>query len=232
MSSALDLVLQHPVVWRGDGCARAALPGVPTGYAEIDAWLPGGGWPAGALTEIHVERPGVGELNLFMPAAARLTRAGQWLALVSPPYLPYAPALATHGVRLARLMLVRPASDEDGLWACEQALRSQACAAVFAWFDRLHEHAVRRLQRAAEAGGASMLLFRPARAAAASPAALRIHVSRSQDRTLVRILKRRGGGLPAPIALDLHDVPSASCARTVAVPVSGRGHAWPPETVS
>jgi cell division inhibitor SulA/protein ImuA len=156
------------------------------------------------LTEIHVERAGVGELQLVMPAAARLTRSGLWLALIAPPYVPYAPALAARGVKLSRLMLVRTASIEDRLWACEQTLRSQACGAVLAWVDRVHERALRRLQLAAESGGASMLLFRPAGAAPASPAALRLHLSKSQSRTVVRILKRRGGAVPAPIALDLH----------------------------
>jgi hypothetical protein len=207
---SLDLVLQNPAIWRGDGCARVVLPSVPTGFPELDVLLPGGGWPAGALTEIHVESAGVGELQLFMPAAERLTQSGHWLALIAPPYLPYAPAFAAHGVKLSRLMLMRTAAIQDGLWACEQALRSQACRAALAWFDRVHERALRRLQLAAESGGASMFLFRPARAAPASPAALRLHVSKLQSRTLVRILKRRGGGLPAPVALDLHGAKPAS----------------------
>jgi hypothetical protein len=206
MASALDHVLQHPAVWRGGDCARVAVPSVPTGFAELDILLPGGGWPAGALTEIHVERAGVGELQLVMPAAARLTRSGSWLALIAPPYVPYAPALAGHGVRLSRLMLVRPAMAEDILWACEQALRSQVCAMVLAWLDHVPERWLRRLQLAAESGGASLLMFRPARVPPASPAALRLHVARSQSRTLVRVLKRRGGGVPAPVALDLHGV--------------------------
>ena len=147
----------------------------------------------------------MGELQLVMPAAARLTRSGRWLTLVAPPYVPYAPAL----VRARRAAVTAhagadPATAEDGLWACEQALRSQVCAAVLAWFDRVPDRSLRRLQLAAESGGAVMLMFRPARVAPASPAALRLHVGKSQSRTLVRILKRRGGGLPAPVALDLH----------------------------
>ena len=204
MSAALDLVLQNPAVWRGGDCARVAIPSVPTGFAELDILLPGGGWPAGALTEIHVERAGIGELQLVMPAAALLTRSGSWLALNAPPYVPYAPALAAHGVMLSRLMLVRPATVEDGLWACEQALRSQVCAMVLIWLDHVPDRWLRRLQLSAESGGASLLMFRPARVAPASPAALRLHVARSQSRTLVRVLKRRGGGVPAPVALDLH----------------------------
>lgn len=200
----LEAVFNHPAVWRGNECARVAVPSVPTGFAELDAVLPGGGWPAGALTEIHSERPGTGELQLVMPAAARLTQSGRWLTLIAPPYLPYAPALVSHGVHLSRVMLVQTAAAEESLWACEQALRSRGCGAVLAWLDRAPERSLRRLQHAVEGNDALALLFRPGRAIPASPAALRLHVSKSQSRTLVRILKRRGSGIPAPIALDLH----------------------------
>lgn len=203
-AQSLEAILNHPAVWRGGDCARVAVASVPTGFAELDAVLPGGGWPAGTLTEICSERPGTGELRLMTPAAARLTQSGRWLTLIAPPYIPYAPALASHGVRLSRVILVRTAVIEEGLWACEQALRSRGCGAVLAWLDRVPERSLRRLQLAAEGNDALALLFRPARAIPASPAALRLHVSKSQSRTLVRILKRRGSGIPAPIALDLH----------------------------
>lgn len=201
--SSLDAVLNHPAIWRGGECARVA-PGVPTGYAELDAQLPGQGWPAGAITEIYADRTGVGEVELVMPAAARLTQAGRWLTLVAPLHVPYAPALASHGVRLERLLLVQTRSPDENLWACEQALRASCSGAVLLWQDHLHERALRRLQLAAETGSTALFLFRAARVAPATPAALRLHVSRAEGRTLVRILKRRGGGLPPPIALDLH----------------------------
>ena len=200
---ALDAVLNHPAVWRGGDCARTA-PGVSTGHAELDAYLPGGGWPTGAITEIYAERPGVGEGRLVMPAAARMTQEGRWVTLIAPLHVPYAPALADHGLRLERLLLVETLKPEDNLWACEQALRASSTGAVLLWQDHVHERALRRLQLAAESGSTSLFLFRSARVAPASPAALRLHVSRAEGRTIVRILKRRGGGLPPPIALDLH----------------------------
>jgi hypothetical protein len=91
-------------------------------------------------------------------------------------------------------------------------LRSRGCGAVFAWFDRAPERAVKRLQLAAEASSAAILLFRPGRAIPASPAALRLHVGRSQSRTVVRVLKRRGSDLAAPIVLDLQSPSPAPCA--------------------
>jgi hypothetical protein len=203
VARALDAVLNHPAVWRGSECARVA-PGVSTGFAELDVELPGGGWPAGAITEIYAERTGVGEVQLTMPAVARLTQTGRWVTVVAPLHVPYAPALAANGVRLDRLLLIANQNDDDNTWACEQALRATCCGAVLLWQDHMNERALRRLQLAAESAGTTLFLFRSARVAPASPAALRLHVSRADNRTIVRILKRRGGGLPAPIALDLH----------------------------
>lgn len=210
LSPAIVNPLNHPAVWRGNDFARVATPSVPTGYAELDVQLPGGGWPAGVLTEIHVERPGIGELQLVMPAAARLTQAERWMIMIAPPYLPYAPALAAHGVKLSRLMLIRPKTLAEQLWACEQALQSESCGSVMLWLDqsseRIAENALRRLQLAAERRDVLAMLFRASRAASCAQAALRLHVSRElhTSRTAVRILKRRGGGIPAPVILDLH----------------------------
>jgi cell division inhibitor SulA/protein ImuA len=202
-SAAIDAVLNHPAIWRGAECARVA-PGVPTGYAELDTQLPGHGWPTGAITEIYADRAGVGEVELVMPAAARLTQAGRWLTLIAPLHVPYAPALAAHGVRLERLLLVQTRGADENVWACEQALRAPCSGTVLLWQDHMHERALRRLQLAAESGSTALFLFRSARVAPATPAALRLHVSRSDGRTVVRILKRRGGGLPPPVSLDLH----------------------------
>jgi cell division inhibitor SulA/protein ImuA len=202
-AASIEAVLNHPAIWRGGECARVA-PGIATGYAELDAHLPGRGWPNGAITEIYADRAGLGEVELVMPAAARLTQAGRWLTLVAPLHVPYAPALAAHGVRLERLLLIQTRGADENLWACEQALHASCSGAVLLWQEHLHERALRRLQLAAESGSTSLFLFRSARVAPATPAALRLHVSRADGRTIVRILKRRGGGLPPPVALDLH----------------------------
>ncbi|MEQ1776830.1 MAG: translesion DNA synthesis-associated protein ImuA [Burkholderiales bacterium] len=210
-SQSIVRALHHPVhpnIWRGNDFAQVATPSVPTGYAELDVHLPGAGWPTGVLTEIHVERPGIGELQLVMPAAARLTQAERWLVMIAPPYLPYAPALAAHGVKLSRLMLIRPKTLVEQLWACEQALQSESCGSVMLWLDQTHEripeNAMRRLQLTAERRNVLAMLFRASRASSCTQAALRLHVSREENNTVVRILKRRGGGIPAPVALDLH----------------------------
>ena len=202
-AASLETVLNHPAIWRGASFARVT-PGVPTGFNELDNVIPGAGWPVGAVTEVYAERPGLGELQLVMPAAARLTQSGHWVSLIGAPHIPYAPALASQGVDLGRILLVNPQTLEEKLWAAEQALRASCCGAVLLWVEQIPERALRRLQLAAEEGETTLLLFRSGRVTPASMAALRLHVSRADSRTIVRVLKRRGGGLPAPVTLDLH----------------------------
>ncbi len=203
-AAALDAVLNSPNVWRGHASAPATPSGIATGFAELDLLLPGGGWPAGALTEIYEDRPAIGEFQLLMPAAARLTQDARWLAMIAPPYMPYAPALAARGVRLQHVLLLHPQSPDEQAWACEQLLNSGHCGVVLLWTDRVQVRTLRRLQHAAAHNGAIAVLYRSRRAQPFSAAALRLHVGKSDGRTIINVLKRRGGGAPRPVQLDLH----------------------------
>ena len=200
---ALEQLLQQRTdIWRGPGLCAPAPPGVPTGFSELDAELPGGGWPEGALSEIL--GGGAGAFALTLPALARLSAQGRWLLLVAPPQLPYAPALAGRGVDLGRLLLVRPADPAGALWAAEQGLRSGACGAVLAWSDSAEDAALRRLQLAAVEGEALAFLFRPGTAArSSSPAPLRLQARPASHGLEVRILKRRGGLATRTLSLAL-----------------------------
>jgi len=139
----LDLFEQRADIWRGRGAFPQANPGIPTGFTDLDAVLPGGGWPKGALTEILSEpgsafvreSRGNGALWLTMPALAQLSQQPRWLTWIAPPHIPYAPALTNMGVDLAKVLLVHPKTPADTLWALEQALRSGTCSAVLVWLD-------------------------------------------------------------------------------------------------
>jgi hypothetical protein len=195
--------LQRTDIWRGGEHSlrdRRHLidPALPSGCADLDAQLPGGGWPLGALTELLTT--GAGGLQLLLPALARLSRENRWLVWIAPPYLPYAPALAHAGLRLSRLLLIEPPGAKDGLWAMEQALRSGACGAVLGWPPAPDHRALRRLQLAAEAGHAMAVVYRPPCVAAqTSPAALRLRLEAAADGVHVNILKRRGGWSTRPV---------------------------------
>ncbi|MGA8862785.1 MAG: translesion DNA synthesis-associated protein ImuA [Gallionella sp.] len=205
MNASLDLVLKHPGIWRGDHLAQMADETLPTGYAELDEQLPGGGWARGALTEILLEREGIGELRLLLPALARISAQSEWQAWVSPPHVPYAPALSVAGVNLKQLLVAQPQIAADGWWTAEQALRSKACSAVLAWLSMPDERRMRRLQLAAEHGRTWGVLFRSASAAQErSTAALRLRLEATSNGLAVHILKRRGGYVSKPVMVNLH----------------------------
>ncbi|MEO8297436.1 MAG: hypothetical protein ABI574_06460 [Burkholderiales bacterium] len=134
----------HPAVWHADQLSQSPLPGQPTGFEALDAELPGGGWPLGALTELLTTGPGQGELRLLAPALARLSqhRTVVWVG-IAPPGLaapssmrPYAPALHGLGLNLRQLLWVSTPSLADAAWASEQALATPHCAAVVCWDQR------------------------------------------------------------------------------------------------
>ena len=182
-------------LWRGQGNAlpRSALP---TGFAALDAVLPGGGWPAAALSEILLPADGVGELQLLWPLLARLSAQGGRIVLVAPPYVPFAPAWAVAGIALPQLQIVQTDDDRNAMWVAEQCLRSAACAAVVCWPRQGDARTLRRLQLAAETGQCQGFAQRPVGAAdQPSMAALRIVVE--VDPPQWRVLKCRGGNPPA-----------------------------------
>jgi hypothetical protein len=175
-----------------------------TGVNELDAALPGGGWQLGTVVELMPVDIGMGELQLLMPALARLTRARRHIALVAPPYIPFAPALVQHGIDLMRLLVIRAQQPQDILWAFEQTLRCKSFGAVIAWPISIKDREIRRLQLAAEAGNSIGFLYRSASAALnASPAATRLLLQSDQKGSLrVEILKCRGGRSGISVALN------------------------------
>jgi len=212
----LDHVLQRADIWRA-GQLPARCRAVGSGFDVLDAELPGGGWPRGALTEILLAQQGIGALRLLMPALSQLSQdEDRWICWVAPPWIPYAPALQGSGIELSRVLLVHPGAQQDGLWAVEQSLRSGTCSAVLAWPAIDDSSVLRRLQLAAEAGDATGFLFRPQRFAEhPSPAALRLQLhARRGDDIAVSILKRRGGWAAGPF----HLTPRQDHGRPLAVP--------------
>jgi hypothetical protein len=200
VNSALAAVLARPDVWRGDALAVASTPALPTGFAELDAQLPGGGWPRGQLTELLLAAEGIGELSLLMPVLAKLTQGDDRVVLVLPPgggYLAHAPGWHANGARLSGLIVLRPANARDALWATIESLRCPAVAATLAWPDvavrQMPANSLRRLQTAISEGGGCGFVLRPSACATqSSPAPLRLQLSPAQGQLDVQLLKRRG----------------------------------------
>jgi len=202
MKASVAQLAQLPGVWRGGELEHVSHPVVATGHEALDRELPGGGWPTGTLSEVLHDAAGIGEVTFLAGAIARASDSDRVVAWINPPHLPYAPALAAAGIALPRCLVVRPAHRDDSLWAAEQALRSGACGAVLFWLPSDEYAWLRRLQMAAEAGRAMAVLFRSSAAERLStPAHLRVALSREEGELLVRIPKRRGPPLAAPVRL-------------------------------
>ncbi|GGC67310.1 hypothetical protein GCM10011504_51610 [Siccirubricoccus deserti] len=156
-------------VARLDGAGRAlhapsAIPvcaGLP---------LPGGGLARATVHEVLATSPGCGAAF----CALLLARTGGtvlWIATGRDGLLAWPPGLAQFGLDPADLVLVRARHWPDALWAMEEALRCPAVTgAVLAGDGPLDLTATRRLQLAAETGGALGLLLQPDRTSAAHTA--------------------------------------------------------------
>ena len=76
MTSLDQLLGQRQDLWRGRAVSPATPRGLSTGFPALDALLPWGGWPPGALSEVLDQRPG-GAFALVVPALARLSAGGR-----------------------------------------------------------------------------------------------------------------------------------------------------------
>lgn len=190
---SLDALLNERRVWKGRQTS-APVGLQPTGHSALDSILPAGGWPASALSEILIAADGSGELRLLWPTLARLTKGGERIVLVTPPYIPYPQAWLAAGIDMHQVNLIQ-ASARDALWAVEQCLRSGSCGAVLCWPGLADDRALRRLQVAAETGQTLAFACRPMTAALnPSPAALRVAIDTRPEQ--LRVLKCRGGMAP------------------------------------
>ncbi len=171
------------------------------GIDAVDAVLPGG-FPRGALSEL-AGGPASGKTAVALALFARLGPE-ELAAYVDGRAELYPPAASSLGVDLGRLLVVRPprASSGEGrrdalsaLWAAEALLSSGAFSAVaidVALPRRLAgwEAIARRLQSAAERGGAVGLWLAPSRGGLRLPAAVRIELAAPGG----RIVARRASG--------------------------------------
>ena len=204
-SLALADILADARVWKLKDTSVNLPPSRPvwsTGRSALDARLPGGGWPTASLVEVLLGTAGLGEVQLFLPALVECQRravVAPWLVWISPPHEPYAPALAQQGIDLSRLLVVRPASATEALWAAEQVLSSGVCAAVLLWLRGTDDRWLRRLKLAAETGGALCVLFRPERHRfESSPASLRLLLTQGEPDIHLELVKVQGGR-PGPV---------------------------------
>jgi protein ImuA len=186
LSAAPDAPLDQAAVLAALRARVAGLGGVGRAQHDLGAVpvceglpLPGGGLARAAMHEILATTPGCGAAF----CAVLLARTGGtvlWIAAGRDDLLAWPPGLAHCGLAPAKLVIVRAERWPDALWAMEEALRCPAVTGALlalaphpvAGGGKLDLTATRRLQLAAETGGALGLLLRPDAACAGHTAAV------------------------------------------------------------
>ena len=226
----------HPALWRADQIGAGRTGVTPSGFAALDAQLPGGGWPHQVLTELLLPHPGLGELRLLAPALA----TAPCVMLFEPPAALCGWGLGQLGLDVGPWLIVqgrealdssqrrshhrspscshhrqhnhpgpRPDASADVLWALEQALRSGHLGAALAWLPaHCGADVLRRLQLAAQAHDGPVFLFRGLQARSRpSVAPLRLVLAPAGiDGLAVELIKRRGPRLAQALYLALPPV--------------------------
>ncbi|MCB1669696.1 MAG: translesion DNA synthesis-associated protein ImuA [Pseudomonadales bacterium] len=217
--TAIDALLaRNPALWRGCDIAGRGDHGQPTGYPQLDAILPGRGWPRNAVVEIVTPQWGMGELQLLVPLMRQVVAEHKWILWISPPYLLNSPALLQAGIDPGQVLVINlEISCKDALWSMEKALQAAGCGLVLAWQNWLPDKVVRRLQLAAETGETLGVLFQH-RASKYSQPSLRLKLEEPSpaDRpaggrnrvptppTEVSVLRARGSFRPRSVQLNLY----------------------------
>jgi protein ImuA len=188
-----SLLKLHPALWRGSQFGTRAGPTVSTGFATLDAELPGQGWPTGALIELLTPHSGIGEIRLLR-AALHAQPTPQPIVLLQPPYQPNIACWSGWRFGPQRLLHLRPQRARDAYWAAEQILKNGSCAALLFWAHPVQTSILKRLHLAAQSSQTLFFMFRPhAVQSDASPAVLRVLLSPEPTGALtLSILKRRG----------------------------------------
>jgi protein ImuA len=194
-------------LWRGDSLGSPVSRTLPSGFAALDAELPGGGWPCQSLTELLQPQPGMAEWRLLGPAMRQVVALGGQVVVVGPTRWPHLPGLRLCGLDEGQLVWIRAETPAERLWATEQLVRANACGLLVAWLPQARPEQIRRLQVGAHGCDGPVFLCRPIQAQhEASAAPLRVRLAVGLDWTLeLELLKRKGPVLDR--VLSLRSVP-------------------------
>lgn len=190
-------------IWRADQVGTAVSTVQSSGFADLDAELPGGGWPCHALTEVLQAQPSIAEWRLLGPAMRQVVANDRDVVVVGPAQRPHLAGLQHVGIDQKHLVWIRADSPSERLWVTEQLVKANACGMLVAWLPQARQEQIRRLQVCAQACDGPVVLCRPAAAEHESSAApLRVGMTYGVDWELhLRIVKRRGATHEGLIAL-------------------------------
>lgn len=193
---------------RLDGVRGRDEESISTGCSHLDKLFPRGGLLRGTLVEWLEEDSGSGAGMLAL-MVARQCSEGRAFVIMDRARRFYPPSVAPWGMALQNLLVLRPRSESEELWALEQVLHSPSVGAVWAPLGRIDVLEFRRLQLAAESGRTVGMLVRPAEVRGepswaeaqflvrprASPAGWRLHVE---------VTRSRGGTSGRSVELEIN----------------------------
>lgn len=181
-------------LWRGNEMGAAVVDTLPSGYAALDAELPGSGWPCRSLTEILQPQASTAEWRLLASAMRRVVAAGRDVVVVGPPMGPHLPGLRHVGLDERRLVWIQAEAPAQRLWVTEQLIKAGSAGLLVSWLPQARQEQIRRLQVCAQSSDGPVFLCRPTSAEhEPSAAPLRLHLRFGIDWQLrIHLLKRKG----------------------------------------
>lgn len=217
MALPLPLLEQLPASF-GRGELRHELPVLPLGIAALDAVLPEGGLPRGKVIELAVASGialgtsvGLSACQSAQKEAEAQGSDAPWCAFVDPSGTLHAPGVVGAGVRLDRLLVVRPSLEALERTAI-RLVESQAFAVVV--LDTVGvpgarpnvslgtwPRVIRRLSLAMEGSGTTVLLITDSDAhrPLPLPVAMRLELIRTAvDHLSIEVAKDRRGRVSGP----------------------------------
>jgi protein ImuA len=187
---------------------------IPLGAGGLGELFPDGRLSSGSLIELLPSVPGAGAWTLALLLAKHACGERKTLLITDAEHSFYPPAAPQYGIELDRTILVRPRTASDAMLALGQALRCSAIGAALGAVERLSDRDGRRLQLAAESGGAIGVLVRPIGSLGApSFAATRLRVEpmpsgRGLRRMRLTVLRCRGGYEGKTMAMEVDNATS------------------------
>jgi protein ImuA len=190
-------------IWRGTELGSSVTKVLSSGFAALDAELPGAGWPCHSLTEILQPQPTVTEWRLLAPAIRQVVASGLQVVIVGPPKTPHLPGLRFAGLDERHLVWVQAETPSERLWVTEQLVKANSAGLLVSWLPQARQEQIRRLQVCASACDGPVFLCRPMAAEfEPSAAPLRVQLRFVLDWELrVHVLKRKGPTHEGDVAL-------------------------------
>jgi cell division inhibitor SulA len=202
MSDIITSLQNKRLVWQASHNPSHSSEYIKTGFIELDQALEGG-WPQVGVVALQ-SLLGVGELRLFLPGLKqRCQQSERLLVLIAPPCSVNAEMFCDYGFDLHNILIIKAEDYCARLWSAEQCLKSGCCAAVLIWQASLQVHQVKRLQLAAQQGGALAVFFSRKQVYQGLPLSLSLDLLPISQGLEIKINKRRGGWPLPPFKVNM-----------------------------